>query len=125
LSPVNATRVPSTSPNSPSAHHVWPFLQDVKSVSLQEVILFDAASALEIVRSPVFLFLCLVAVVPLAIQALDGIESVSAADRRSDGDDFAATVTPSRYNHLQSVGIAHVGPLGAGGPGWSIKSWSG
>jgi RsiW-degrading membrane proteinase PrsW (M82 family) len=52
------------------------FLKDVKSVSLREVILFDAASALEIVRSPVFLFLCLVAVVPLAIQALEGIESV-------------------------------------------------
>jgi protease PrsW len=67
---------PAAAPTGGTQPRFAAFLEDVKSVSLREVILFDAASAMEIVRSPVFLFLCLVAVVPLAIQALDGIESV-------------------------------------------------
>ena len=52
------------------------FFQDVVAVSLREVVLVDRRRALEILRSPVFLFLCLVAVVPLAIQVLDGVKPI-------------------------------------------------
>jgi len=74
--PAAPTPAPARPGGTGAPPRISAFLQDMKSVSLREVILFDSASALEIVRSPVFLFLCLVAVVPLAIQALDGIESV-------------------------------------------------
>jgi RsiW-degrading membrane proteinase PrsW (M82 family) len=52
------------------------FFQDVVAVSLREVVLADRRQALEILKSPVFLFLCLVAVVPLAIQVLDGVKPI-------------------------------------------------
>jgi|GEM_PF-2652252 len=52
------------------------FFQDVASVSLKEIVIVDRARATEILRSPIFLFLCLVAVVPLAIQALEGIKPI-------------------------------------------------
>jgi RsiW-degrading membrane proteinase PrsW (M82 family) len=52
------------------------FFQDVVAVSLKEVVLVDRRQAIEILKSPVFLFLCLVAVVPLAIQVLDGVKPI-------------------------------------------------
>ncbi len=55
---------------------VTDFLQEVASVSLKEIALVDGDRAAEILRSPVFLLLSLVAIVPLAIQSLESAHSI-------------------------------------------------
>ena len=64
------------SPATPSLAAVTDFLQEVASASLKEIALVDRQRALEILRSPVFLLLSLVAVVPLAIQTLESPHSI-------------------------------------------------
>ena len=65
-----------TPPGAPAASPINEFFQDVAAVSLREVVVIDRTRASEILKSPVFLFLCLVAVVPLAIQTLEGIKPI-------------------------------------------------
>src|SRR6266699_455161 len=55
---------------------VTDFLHEVASVSLKEIVLVDGDRAAEILRSPVFLLLSLVAIVPLAIQSLESAHSI-------------------------------------------------
>jgi len=55
---------------------VTDFLQEVASVSLKEIALVDGDRAAEILRSPVFLLLSLVAIAPLAIQSLESAHSI-------------------------------------------------
>ncbi len=47
------------------------FLQGFVSVSLKEIVLFDKITSAEILKSPVFRFLCLFALTPLAILVFD------------------------------------------------------
>lgn len=66
-------------PASPTAKPltaVTDFIQEVASVSLRDIAGVDWARAVEIIRSPAFLLLSLVAVVPLAIESLDGIHAI-------------------------------------------------
>src|SRR5438034_3648809 len=72
-------------PPGPASSHLRPpqsltavtdFLQEVASVSLKEIALVDGDRAAEILRSPVFLLLSLVAIVPLAIQSLESAHSI-------------------------------------------------
>lgn len=63
-------------PGAPAASPLNEFFQDVAAISLREVVVIDKTRAGEILKSPVFLFLCLVAVVPLAIQILEGIKPI-------------------------------------------------
>jgi protease PrsW len=72
-------------PTGPSPSHLHPppsltvvtdFLQEVASVSLKEIALVDGDRAAEILKSPVFLLLSLLAIVPLAIQSLESAHSI-------------------------------------------------
>ena len=72
-------------PPGPAPSHLRPpqsltavtdFLQEVASVSLKEIALVDGDRAAEILRSPVFLLLSLVAIAPLAIQSLESAHSI-------------------------------------------------
>jgi RsiW-degrading membrane proteinase PrsW (M82 family) len=67
---------PSTSPANQPLTAVTDFLQEVASVSLKEITLVDGERAAEILKSPVFLLLSLVAIVPLAIQSLESAHSI-------------------------------------------------
>ena len=76
---------PSVAPPPGPAPHLRPhqsltavtdFLQEVASVSLKEIALVDGDRAAEILRSPVFLLLSLVAIAPLAIQSLESAHSI-------------------------------------------------
>src|SRR3989449_4214812 len=67
---------PSTSPANQPLNAVTDFLQEVASVSLKEIALVDGERATEILKSPVFLLLSLVAIVPLAIQSLESAHSI-------------------------------------------------
>jgi RsiW-degrading membrane proteinase PrsW (M82 family) len=67
---------PSTTPASQPLTAVTDFLQEVASVSLKEIALVDGERAVEILKSPVFLLLSLVAIVPLAIQSLESAHSI-------------------------------------------------
>jgi len=72
-------------PTGPAPSHLRPtqsltavtdFLQEVASVSLKEIALVDGDRAAEILKSPVFLLLSLVAIVPLAIESLESAHSI-------------------------------------------------
>lgn len=52
------------------------FIHEVASLSVRDLARVDRAHAVEIVKSPVFRLLCLVAIVPLAIQLLEGVQSI-------------------------------------------------
>jgi RsiW-degrading membrane proteinase PrsW (M82 family) len=52
------------------------YIEEAFGVSLREAVLLDKITGSEIVRSPVFLFLAFVAVVPLAIQVLHGNHAI-------------------------------------------------
>src|SRR5262249_17109837 len=78
---------PVSSPNpgaaasyaSTAAKHltaVGGFIHEVASVSMRDIAGVDRRRALEIIKSPAFLLLSLVAVVPLAIESLDGIRAI-------------------------------------------------
>jgi RsiW-degrading membrane proteinase PrsW (M82 family) len=67
---------PSTSPPNQPLTAVTDFLEEVASVSLKEIALVDGERAAEILKSPVFLLLSLVAIVPLAIQSLESAHSI-------------------------------------------------
>src|SRR3989454_3397146 len=67
---------PSTSPPNQPLTVVTDFLEEVASVSLKEIALVDGERATEILKSPVFLLLSLVAIVPLAIQSLESAHSI-------------------------------------------------
>jgi len=67
---------PSTSPPNQPLTVVTDFLEEVASVSLKEIALVDGERAAEILKSPVFLLLSLVAIVPLAIQSLESAHSI-------------------------------------------------
>jgi protease PrsW len=67
---------PSIAPANQPLTAVTDFLQEVASVSLKEITLVDRERAVEILRSPVFLLLSLVAIVPLAIQSLESAHSI-------------------------------------------------
>ena len=67
---------PSPSPATPPLTAVTVFLQEVASASLKEIALVDGDRAAEILKSPVFLLLSLVAIVPLAIQSLESAHSI-------------------------------------------------
>jgi len=67
---------PSASPANQPLTAVTDFLQEVASVSLKEIALVDGERAVEILKSPVFLLLSLVAIVPLAIQSLESAHSI-------------------------------------------------
>jgi RsiW-degrading membrane proteinase PrsW (M82 family) len=54
-----------------TASGVNEFLQGFVSVSLKEIVLFDKITSAEILKSPVFRFLCLFALTPLAILVFD------------------------------------------------------
>ena len=64
------------SPTGAPLSAVTDFLQEVASVSMRDIAGVDRARALEIIRSPVFLLLSLVAVAPLAIESLDGVHAI-------------------------------------------------
>jgi RsiW-degrading membrane proteinase PrsW (M82 family) len=64
------------SPTGAPLSAVTDFIQEVASVSLRDIAGVDRARALEIIRSPVFLLLSLVAVAPLAIESLDGVHAI-------------------------------------------------
>lgn len=63
---------------APTHHLAWlnRFIADVASLSVHELARVDRAHAIEIIRSPVFRLLCLVAVVPLAIQTLESARAI-------------------------------------------------
>src|SRR5262245_13924322 len=63
-------------PSAQSLTAVTDFIQEVASISLKEITLVDRDRAVEILRSPVFLLLSLVAIVPLAIQSLESAHSI-------------------------------------------------
>ena len=70
---------PTTVTASPGAKRltmVTDFFQEVASVSMRDIAGVDRERAVEIIRSPAFLLLSLVAVVPLAIESLDGIHAI-------------------------------------------------
>ena len=63
----------------PPPHHLgWinRFIGDVASLSVRDLARVDRQHAMEIIKSPVFRLLYLVAVVPLAIQTLDGVRAI-------------------------------------------------
>jgi len=49
------------------------FIHEVASLSVRDLARVDRAHAVEIIKSPVFRLLCLVAIAPLAIQTLEGV----------------------------------------------------
>lgn len=70
---------PVTGVAAPAPHHLaWinNFIRDVASLSVRDLARVDRAHAVEIIKSPVFRLLCLVAVVPLAIQTLEGVQAI-------------------------------------------------
>ena len=52
------------------------FIHEVASLSVRDLARVDRAHAVEIIKSPVFRLLCLVAIAPLAIQTLEGVQSI-------------------------------------------------
>ncbi len=60
----------------PAAFDIEDYLQDAIDVSVKEAVLLDKMAGSEILRSPVFLFLALVAIVPLAIEFLQGNRAI-------------------------------------------------
>src|SRR5262245_9709635 len=82
---VSASPAASPNPGASSFHAsnaakhltaVTGFIHEVASVSMRDIAGVDRQRALEIIKSPAFLLLCLVAVVPLAIESLDGIHAI-------------------------------------------------
>jgi len=67
---------PTASPGAKRLTMVTDFFQEVASVSIRDIAGVDRERAVEIIRSPAFLLLSLVAVVPLAIESLDGIHAI-------------------------------------------------
>jgi RsiW-degrading membrane proteinase PrsW (M82 family) len=62
--------------SEPSASFDLDYIEEAFGVSLREAVLLDKITGSEIVRSPVFRFLAFVAIVPLAIQILQGNHAI-------------------------------------------------
>ena len=73
---ATASPGPAAPPAAKPLTAVTDFLQEVASVSMRDIAGVDRARAVEIIRSPAFLLLSLVAVAPLAIESLDGIHAI-------------------------------------------------
>src|SRR5262245_47362376 len=73
-----ATAGAGLAPGSPTKRLtvVTDFFQEVATVSMRDIAGVDRARAMEIIRSPAFLLLSLVAVAPLAIESLDGLHAI-------------------------------------------------
>jgi RsiW-degrading membrane proteinase PrsW (M82 family) len=62
--------------SAPAASGGLDYIEEAFSVSLREAVLLDKITGSEIIRSPVFRFLVFVAVVPLAIEVLQGNHAI-------------------------------------------------